>query len=479
MAEETLKEKTAKGLFWGGVSNGLQQVLTLVFGVILLRILDPSDYGVVGMLAIFTGIANTILDCGFTTALTNKKEFKHKDYNAVFWFSLFSGIALYIILFFSAPLIARFYEKPVLTNLSRFLFLSFLFGSTGVAHHAILFKNLMVKERAKIDIISLFLSGIVGVILALNGFAYWGLAAQTVVYVGSGTLLRWYFSPWRPTFNFDFTPIKEMFSFSSKLFLTNIFWQISSNIFSVVLGKFYNEKEVGYYSQGNKWMGMGSSVITGMINGVAQPVLIRMADDKERQKNVFRKMLRFGAFVSFPLMLGFAFVGKELFEIVGGEKWMNIVPYLQILCVWGAACYMWALYVNLLMTHGKSDIYMWGMLFVGTLQLLIVAVMFPLGIFPMIIGYVISYFIGLLFWNYFANKLIGIKLREVLKDILPYLLITLGTFVLTWFITKSIGNVYLLLGAKIFIATAIYIIVMWGSRSVMFKESIEYLKKIT
>ena len=320
MAEETLKEKTAKGLFWGGVSNGLQQVLTLVFGVILLRILDPSDYGVVGMLAIFTGIANTILDCGFTTALTNKKEFKHKDYNAVFWFSLFSGIALYIILFFSAPLIARFYEKPVLTNLSRFLFLSFLFGSTGVAHHAILFKNLMVKERAKIDIISLFLSGIVGVILALNGFAYWGLAAQTVVYVGSGTLLRWYFSPWRPTFNFDFTPIKEMFSFSSKLFLTNIFWQISSNIYSVVLGKFYNEKEVGLYSQGNKWMGMGNSVITGMINGVAQPVLIRMADDKERQKNVFRKMLRFGAFVSFPLMLGFAFISRELFFIVGGEK---------------------------------------------------------------------------------------------------------------------------------------------------------------
>ena len=478
MAEETLKEKTAKGLFWGGVSNGLQQVLTLVFGVILLRILDPSDYGVVGMLAIFTGIANTILDCGFTTALTNKKEFKHKDYNAVFWFSLFSGIALYIILFFSAPLIARFYEKPVLTNLSRFLFLSFLFGSTGVAHHAILFKNLMVKERAKIDIISLFLSGIVGVILALNGFAYWGLAAQTVVYVGSGTLLRWYFSPWRPTFNFDFTPIKEMFSFSSKLFLTNIFWQISSNIYSVVLGKFYNEKEVGLYSQGNKWMGMGNSVITGMINGVAQPVLIRMADDKERQKNVFRKMLRFGAFVSFPLMLGFAFISRELFFIVGGEKWIDIIPIFQILCIWGAASYINTLYSSLLFSHGKSDVYMWNNILVGSLQILVAVIMYPLGLLPMVVGYVISSFIGLVLWHYFANKQVGLKIREILKDIFPYLFISLAILAVTWFLTKNIENVYLLLGAKIFIAATIYIVVMWGSRSVIFRESIEYLKKL-
>lgn len=218
MVEETLKEKTAKGLFWGGISNGLQQVLSLIFGIILLRVLNAEDYGMVGMLAIFMGIASTIQESGFTAALINKKEFKHEDYNAVFWFSLFSSVVMYIILFFSAPLIAWFFEKPELTNLSRLLFLGIVVGGIGVAHNAVLLKRLMVKERAKIDIMALLISGVTGVFLALNGFSYWGLAIQSVTYVGVSTFAKCYFSLWKPTMSFNFYPLNEMLSFSLKLF---------------------------------------------------------------------------------------------------------------------------------------------------------------------------------------------------------------------------------------------------------------------
>ena len=148
MAEETLKEKTAKGLFWGGVSNGVQQILNLVFGIILLRVLNAGDYGMVGMLAIFMGIASTIQESGFSAALINMKEFRHEDYNAVFWFSLFVGVVIYIILFWAAPLISWFYEKPELTNLSRFLFVGILFGGMGIAHNAALAKKLMVDRKS-------------------------------------------------------------------------------------------------------------------------------------------------------------------------------------------------------------------------------------------------------------------------------------------------------------------------------------------
>lgn len=477
MPEQTLKEKTAKGLFWGGISNGLQQILGLVFGIVLARILSPEDYGMVGMLAIFTGIAGTIQESGFTAALVNKPEIKHEDYNAVFWFSLLTGVVLYVILFFCAPLIAWFYEKPELTNLSRLVFLGFLFGGIGIAHNAILFKKLMVKERAKIDVAALVVSGVVGLVMALNGFAYWGLAVQSTTYIGVGSLLKWYYSPWRPTLNFNIQPLKEMLGFSSKLFLTNIFWQISSNQFSVLLGKFYNAQQVGYYSQGYKWMVMGNTFIGGMINGVAQPILAEVQADPVKQQAVFRKMVRFGAFVSFPLMLGLAFVANEFILITVGEKWLPSVPFLQLFCIWGSAGYLWTLYTNLLMVHGKSDIYMWGMIIIGLLQIAIVALTFPLGILWMVAAYVASFFLGLLGWHYFANKLIGLRLWSVIKDVIPYCSITILTFIATRIITSQLENVYLLLITKIIIAAVLYVLIMWKSNSVVFKESLEYIKK--
>lgn len=175
----------------------------------------------------------------------------------MFWVSTLTGVLFYLILFFCAPLIAKFYDKPELISLSRVVFLGFLFGGFGISSNAYLFKNLKVKERAKIDIVSLLCSGTVGVTLALNGFAYYGLAIQTTTYIGVGSFLKLYFAPWKPTFRFDFRPLKDMFGFSSKLILTNIFTQISNNIFSVVLGKFYSPSQVGFYTQGQKWMVMG------------------------------------------------------------------------------------------------------------------------------------------------------------------------------------------------------------------------------
>ncbi|MCK9160785.1 MAG: oligosaccharide flippase family protein, partial [Bacteroidaceae bacterium] len=257
MAEQTLKEKTAKGLFWGGISNGVQQLLGVLIGIVLLKNLSPGDYGMIGMLAIFTGIASTIQESGFTAALTNRPTFKSEDYNSVFWFNVIVGSGIYVILFFSAPYIAKFYNQPDLVLLSRILFLSIVIGSLGIAHNAVLFRKLMVKQRAKIDIFSTAFSGIAGIYLAINGYGYWALAIQTLVYTSLGTICRWIFSPWKPIFKFNFTPVKEMFGFGTKMLISTIVAQIQINIFSVLLGKYYTKADVGYYSQGTKWTNMG------------------------------------------------------------------------------------------------------------------------------------------------------------------------------------------------------------------------------
>lgn len=478
MAEQTLKEKTAKGLFWGGLSNGAQQVLNLVFGLVLARILNASDYGMVGMLAIFSAVASTIQESGFTAALTNQKEIRHEDYNAVFWFSTLTGVVFYLILFFCAPLIAKFYDKPELIGLSRVVFLGFLFGGFGIASNAYLFKTLMVKERAKIDIISLICSGTIGVILALNGFTYYGLAVQTVTYIGMGSLLKFIYAPWKPAFQINLHSLKSMFSFSSKLILTNVFTQISNNIFSVILGKFYNEQQLGFYSQGQKWMIMGGQFTGSMINNVAQPILVQVLEDKERQIKIFRKMLRFGAFISFPLMLGLAFVSKEFILIFLGTKWLPSVPFLQLFCIWGSVGFLVLLYTNLLMSYGKSDIYLSGTVFIGCLQLLMCFVLFSLGIFYMVIGYLFSCFIGLYFWHYSVNKLIGIKLIQVIKDIFPYLFALLISFSVAFFICNYfVVDLYIAFATKILLSAVLYIFIVWAGDSVIFRESIAFLLK--
>lgn len=479
MAEQTLKEKTAKGLFWGGLSNGVQQVLNLVFGLILARILNASDYGMVGMLAIFSAIASTVQESGFTAALTNQKEIRHEDYNAVFWFSSLTGVLFYLILFFCAPLIAAFYDKPELIGLSRVVFLGFLFGGFGIASNAYLFKTLMAKERAKIDIISLICSGTVGVTLALNGFAYYGLAIQTTTYIGVGSFLKLYFAPWKPTFCFDFRPLKNMFGFGSKLILTNIFTQISNNIFSVVLGKFYNPSQVGFYAQGQKWMGMGHQLIWNMINGVAQPVLAEVAGDKERQVHIFRKMIRFGAFVSFPAMFGLAFVSEEFIQILLGNKWLPSVPFLQLFCLWGTIGYLWALYVNLLMAYEQSGCYLSGMVGTGIFQLLLITILYPFGIYWMVVGYIAVYYFGLLFWHFYASKIIPLKWFHIVKDFTPYLLASLISIVISYLMCGYVQNIYLRLLFKIASTALIYILILWRLNSVIFMECLNFLKQKT
>ncbi len=479
MGETTLKEKTAKGLFWGGLSNGIQQILVMAFGIYLARVLNADDYGLVGMLAIFSGIAGAIATSGFTVALTNKRDATHKDYNAVFWFSVIVGLICYIVLFLSAPLIAHFFQRSELTTLSRVIFLCFFFSGMASVPQTVLFKELKVKQQAQIDITAMILSGLVGVFLASKGFAYWALALQSFTYIVGGAILRFVISPWKPTFDFDFTPLKGLFSFSIKIFLTNIFQQISNNIFSILIGKFYNATQLGYYSQGQKWMVSGYQLIGGMINSVAQPVLVESGDSLDRQRHVFHKLLRFGAFISFPLMLGLSFVGREFILITIGEKWLPSLIFLQLFCIWGAFVFLYLLYSLLLLSRGKSNIYMNVIIITGISQLCSVILTYRLGIKGMVLAYIASYFVGIIIWQYYAHKYVQIKFANVLRDISPYLGITLISFLIAWGCLSIVNsdNVWVNFIFKIILSAFFYIILLRIFGSKILKESIGFILK--
>ncbi|KAA6331969.1 Teichuronic acid biosynthesis protein TuaB [termite gut metagenome] len=473
---ETLKEKTAKGLFWGGLSNGVQQLLNLVFGIFLARILNADDYGVVGMLTIISLIATSLQEGGFIAALVNKKEVSHKDYNAVFWFSTLTGLSLYIILFFCAPLIAKFYHTPELVSLAHLSFLCLPISALGIASRAFLFRNLKVKEIAVTSVSALIISGITGVIFACNGMSYWGIAIQNIIFISIITLLNCYFSHWHPTLSINFNPLREMISFSYKLLVSGIFMTINNNLFSVLLGKFYSEEEVGYFTQANKWNYMGHSLITGMLQGVTQPVLTRV-EDIDRQRHIFRKMLRFTAFVSFPAMFGISLIAHELIIISITDKWLPAAVILQLLCIGGAFIPIVRLYSDLIISKGKSDIYMWVTICNCLVQLPAMLLLYPYGVQNMITVYVIINICWLFVWHYYLQREIKLPLLTALKDILPFAGIAAFVLIATYFITANIENLYLLIIGKIIIAGTLYIAILWIFRATALKESITFLFK--
>ena len=472
---ENLKEKTARGLMWGGIANGLQQVLNLAFGICLGRLLLPSDYGMVGMLAIFSAMAAALEEGGFMSALNKRKNPTHEDYNSVFWFSTLTGLTCYAILFLCAPLIADFYHRQELAPLARFVFLGFLITSLNVAPRAYMFRNLKVKQNSLIILCALLISGTVGVVMAWKGFAYWGLATQTVVYTGVITILSFIVTRWCPSLKVSFKPVREMLGFSSRLIVTNVFNIINQNIFPVTLGRTYGDVAAGNFTQANKWNYMGHVTITNMLWGVAQPVFTKVEDDAARQLAVFRKLLRFTALFSFPALFGLSLIAHEFIVLALGGKWDDSATLLQMLCIWGAFVPIQSLCSNLIISRGRSSIYMWTTIALALTSLAAVLLCSPLGLEWMVRVFVAINILWLLVWHYFVRREIGLSLYALIADLLPYAALAGALCIGTHFLTAGMENLWLRMAAKILIVGAAYCLVLWASGSVIFRESMEFI----
>lgn len=476
MADSELKRKTASGLLWGGIGSGGMQLLNLAFGIILSRLLSPGDYGVIGALTLFSAVAAIFTESGFTLAIVNRKNISNTDYSSVFWFNVVIGGLFYFALFFLAEPIAAFYRTPEMVPLARFLFLSFFIGALGTAPSGFLLRNLRVKQRSKALIIAVAVSGCTGVACAMTGMAYWGLAVQTVVYSLTVTVMLWHYAKFRPSFEFSKATITEMLPFSVKQMIVALFNHFNNNFFAALLGRFYGMTTTGYYTQGNKWTTMGFTTLTGMINSVGQPVIHRTIDDRERLIRVFRKLLRFTAFTSFPAMLGLAIVARELIIITVTDKWLPAVDVIQILCIGGAFMPLTTLYGNLFNSINRPGIYMWNTIAIGATQVVAMLLTYSFGLPTMLSTYVTVNITWLFIWQFFAQRTTGLLLRNVLADILPYALTAIVVMAITVALTYPIGNIYISMIAKIAIAIALYALIMRTAKSEILSEIIIFIR---
>lgn len=476
MTNETLKEKTAKGLFWGGLNSLTQQVIGVAFAIILGRLLDNADFGMMAMISVFSLIATTLQNSGFPTALANMKEPHDNDYNSVFWFNIIVGLSAYTVLFFCAPLIADYYNEPRLIPLCRYAFLSILIASFGTAQNAFLFKNLRAKQQAKAAMVAVLIASSTGVACAFAGLAYWSLATQGLVYVSINTLMAWHYSPWRPSLkNITFEPAKRMFRFSFKILLSNITNIINNNILNFLLGHYFTAHDTGNYNQAYQWNSKCFSLVQSMVNQVAQPVLVDLQNEGERQLNAFRKMMRFAAFLSFPLLLGFGLVAKEFIVLTVGPKWIVSVGYVQILCFAGATMPLITLLSNMVISKGKSNLYLYCTFGLGIVQIISMLLLWPYGIKNMVIAYTLINIMWVFVWLFFVNRLTGYGLWAFIKDTTPFALTAFAVMTATYFTTAAIHTLWLLLICRIAMAMLLYYAVMRMARVQILAECQQFI----
>lgn len=463
---------------WGGLNSGIQQLVGLAFGIVLGRLLSPSDYGMMAMISIFSLVATALQDSGFRTALTNIEHPKDEDYNSVFWFNIIMASSLYLILFFAAPLIGEYYHTPRVVPLCRYAFLSIVIASFGTAQSAYLFKHLRAKQQAEAGALAVILSSLTGVGMAFAGMAYWSLATQGLVYVGINTLLQWHFSPWRPSIHgITFAPVRRMFRFSCKILATTIMTHVNNNVLNILLGHYFTPRDTGNYNQAYQWNTKCYSLVQSMVAQVAQPVLVSLNGEEGRQKDVFRKMMRFTAFITFPLLFGFGLVAKEFIVTAIGEKWLASAQLIQILCVSGATMPLSTLFSNMIISKGRSGTFFWCTFTLGLVQIATMVLIWPMGIRSMVIAYTILNTSWLLVWLFFVRRLIGYGYWMFFCDVMPFALAAAGVMGVAYIATMPLSNLIALLISRFIIAVVLYYVVMKIARVKILAECERFVKR--
>lgn len=463
---------------WGGLNSGIQQLVGLAFGIVLGRLLSPSDYGMMAMISIFSLVATALQDSGFRTALTNIEHPKHEDYNSVFWFNIIMASSLYVILFLAAPLIGEYYHTPRVVPLCRYAFLSIVIASFGTAQSAYLFKHLRAKQQAEAGALAVILSSMTGVGMAFAGMAYWSLATQGLVYVGINTLLQWHFSPWRPSIHgITFAPVRRMFRFSCKILATTIMTHVNNNVLNILLGHYFTPRDTGNYNQAYQWNTKCYSLVQSMVAQVAQPVLVSLNGEEGRQKDVFRKMMRFTAFITFPLLFGFGLVAKEFIVTAIGEKWLASAQLIQILCLSGATMPLSTLFSNMIISKGRSGTFFWCTFTLGLVQIATMIMIWPMGIRTMVIAYTLLNTSWLLVWLFFVRRLIGYGYWMFFCDVMPFALAAAGVMGVAYVATMPLSNLIALLISRFIIAVVLYYAVMKIARVKILAECERFVKR--
>lgn len=473
---ETLKQQTKKGLYWTFFNQFANYGMQFCVGIVMARLLSPSDYGITALPAVFMAVAWIFQNGGLGDALVRKNDFKEEDLSTAFYYSIVMGIFLYLTLFFTSPWIADFYNTPVLVPLLRVTALSFLWGPLNTAQNVILKRKLDFKTPTKISLATRIFSACIGIALAYAGYGLWALVVSGILSSLLTVILNCIAVKWFPRTGWSNNSFKYLWNFGNKIMASNLLATLYDNITPIFVAKYYSTADLGVYNRAQGYAAMPSQNINGVIQNVTFPVLSKMQDNDEFLAKNYRRMLKVTAFIVFPMMMMLSALAHPLVLTLITAKWESCIILLQIICF----SMMWypihSINLNLLMVKGRSDLFLRLEIIKKIIGISILAITLPQGLIIFCYGTIVSSMISLIINTYYTGKLINVGYFKQMADLLPILglsFILFGTVHLT---NHIISNLYL----QILCGGAIGCIVYLGG-AILFKfdelKDVRYMLK--
>ena len=456
---ESLKNKTVKGVSWSFIDNLASSGISFLVGLVLARLLTPSEYGIMAIITIFIAVSNSIVDSGFSNALIRKTDAKRVDYNTVFIFNLIVSTALYVALFFLAPIISDFFREPLLVDVMRVIGWVLLINALAIIPRTLFVKEVNFKTQTKVSLIASVSSGVIGIGMALSGMGVWSLVGQQLSRQLLNTLFLWVYCKWRPVCEFSVQSFKELFGFGSKLLLSGLLNTVFNEIYSLVIGRCYTAAQLGQYTRASQFNQIFYSNLTTVIHRVSYPVLSSIQDEPERLREAYRKVIKSTMLITFACMLGLAAVAKPLIILLIGEKWLPAVGFLQIICFSGMLYPLHAINLNILQVKGRSDLF----LRLEVIKKIIAVGPLLLGVFfsieYMLWGSVFTSLIAYFLNSYYSANLINYPTRDQVKDILPTFGVSFVTATAMWSLTLLPLSNWLLLPLQCLLGIVLAILI--------------------
>lgn len=434
----SLKKHALKSFFWSFLQQFSTQLVTFCVQLILARILLPSEFGLIGMLTIFIGIATALFEGGMTSSLIRVSAVDTKDYSTVFYFNLGVSILIYLLFFVSAPYIALFYRQPILTDIARVYGLSFVFLAFGTVQNTILTKEMLFKKQAIITFPALFIGSIVGVILAYNGFGVWSLVYSILTTNLLTSFFLWFSSDWRPQLLFDIDKFKLHFHFGYKMTLSSLLETIFTNIYQIIIGRFYNPVVVGYYTRANSLMMLPVGNVSTALNKVVFPLFAKVQNDVFALREAYKKIMLVVLFVITPIIVLMALLADQLVIFLFTEKWLPMVPIFQIICFSGVLYPLHLYNLMILQVKGRSDLFLRLEIIKKIIMVVIIFISIFYGFTALLVGNVLGSIIALFINTYYAGAMINYTMKQQLIDIIPVFIISICMGIVVFFVNSNL-----------------------------------------
>lgn len=466
-----LRTQSISGMKWSAIERFSVQGIQFVIGLILARILNPSDYGIIGMLAIFMAISQTLIDSGFSKALIQKQNRTETDFSTAFFFNIAVGIICYLILFVSSPYVALFFKEPILESVLKVIALNLIFNSLAVVPVAKLSINVDFKTQSKASVVATILSGTIGVFLAYRGVGVWALVAQSVSHSLVNMLLLWFLLKWKPRWEFSLESFKNLFGYGGNVLVASIISTIYSNINTLVIGRFYTTKDLGFFTRAQQFPTFLSSNLTLIVQRVTFPILSKIQSDDNRLCVVYREYIKISSLGIFFLLVFLSSIANPLVDLLLTDKWIDSVIYLRIFCYALMFDHVSVINLNLLYVKGKTNLVLRLEIIKKSLAFIILIISIPFGVLAICLSQIIYTQVAIFINTYYTGKLLNFGYFKQMKDYIPYFIFAHIACLPCYFLqcTDVLHPLlFILLGCMLSIS--IYLIILYLSRDRVFNK---------